>query len=86
MMHDFAQFMARVGATGRDVAQATGLTEATVSRIRHGKIRNPRWDVVQRLIAWADVEARRLGLPERERLRWDPLAASRRRMRKRAAS
>lgn len=50
--------MKAVGATLMDVANATGLAESTVSRIRSGSP-EPKWETVQAICAWADAEARR---------------------------
>lgn len=77
MMRGLKQFMRRVGARGRDVARATGLTECMVSRLKDGKIQNPRWDTVLRITDWADREAARLRLKPRERLQWAPYTAKR---------
>lgn len=69
-MQDFGSFCDRVKAKNRTVARATGLAESTVSRLRSGKIKNPRRDVLLKLIDWADEEALRHGLKPEERLDW----------------
>lgn len=67
---DLERFMKQVGANLGDVAQATGLTVSTVSRLKDGKTEDPGYSVVRAIWTWADGWARRLDLPLREYLRW----------------
>lgn len=61
-MEDLDRFMRLVGARLQDVAQATGLAESTVSRLRNRIHKHPEWETVQSICDWADSEARRLKL------------------------
>lgn len=62
--------MRLVGANLQDVADSTGLHISTVSRLRSGKILNPRRDVLLKLIAWSDFQAKKNRLRRDERLDW----------------
>jgi transcriptional regulator with XRE-family HTH domain len=67
-MKDLGRFMTRIGATLEDVANATGLSPSTISRIRSGEIASPRLRNWRKIQAWATSEAKRLGLKPSERL------------------
>lgn len=61
-MKDLDRFMVLIGATLRDVSEATGLSQSTISRIRSGESEDPRLHTWRAICEWADSEAKRLGL------------------------
>lgn len=68
---DFRDFRKQVaGQTQAEVADATGLTQATISRIEAQR-QVPSSIVLIRIQAWADAIARRKRLPPAGRLTWD---------------
>lgn len=59
---------AAVDLTQKEVADASGVPQPTISRIESGRIKRPRFDVVDKLQSWADELARTKRLPTRNRL------------------
>lgn len=64
--------MRLVGATTVAVANATGLSQTTISRHRAGVATEPKAATYNVILRWADEEARRQGISASKRLSWRP--------------
>lgn len=61
-----------VGDTAKDVAEITGLSQTTVTRIELGEV-SPQHETATRLLAYCDQRARKYRVPIRDRVTSDDL-------------
>ena len=66
-----------VGDTAQDVAEITGLSQTTVTRIELGEV-SPQHETATRLLAYCDQRARKYRVPIRDRITSDDLLPSQR--------
>ena len=65
----FRQFRNSIGATLREVAEATGTSEPTLSRFERD-LHSPLGPLMLRLVDWAERERRQRRLPDSYRVDW----------------
>lgn len=60
-------FRRKIGATAGEVADATGLSQTTVTRIELGEV-SPQLETATRILSFCDEAARRYRVPVAERI------------------
>lgn len=65
----FREFRKSIGATLREVADATETSEPTLSRFERG-LHDPLGPLMLRLVDWAERERRNRRLPDSHRVDW----------------